>query len=97
VVSQKTSAQLKGQPPPHHLSEKTKHYIGEKKMFIANKDFISTETKMILQKSQNSLINLYMTMERANIVEIEAAGQVVEKQEVLKGAELVGRILDVCV
>lgn len=66
-------------------------------MFIASKNFISEETKAILQKSQNSLINLYMAMERANIVEIEAAGKIVKKQEVLKGAELVGRILDVCV
>jgi len=62
-------------------------------MFIA----ISPETKMILQKSQNSLITIYRNMEKAGITEIEEAGRTIEKYEVLKGAELIGRILDVYV
>ena len=66
-------------------------------MFIANKDFISAETKMILQKSQNSLIDIYRDMLNSDIIEIEEAGRTIERHEILKGAELVGRILDICV
>lgn len=66
-------------------------------MFIASNDSISAETKMILQKSQNYLINLYRTMVNFGITEMGEAGQTIERHEVLKGAELVGRILDICV
>lgn len=62
-------------------------------MFIA----ISPETKMILQKSQNSLITIYRNMEKAGITEIEEAGRTIEKHEILKGAVIIDRILDVCV
>lgn len=66
-------------------------------MFIASNSDISTETKMALQKSQNYLINLYRTMVNFGITEMGGTGRTIERHEVLKGAELVGRILDVCV
>jgi hypothetical protein len=66
-------------------------------MFIASNSDVSTDTRATLQKSQNLLIDLYRTMVNVGITEIEEAGRTIERHEVLKGAELVGKILDVCV
>ena len=66
-------------------------------MFIANKIFISTETRLILQKCQNRLIKLYRAMDYANIDEIREAGQNIDKLEILEGATLLGKILDIYV
>lgn len=66
-------------------------------MFIISNSDVNTDTIAALQKSQNLFIDLYRTMVNAGITEIGGAGRTIERHEILKGAELVGRILDVCV
>lgn len=66
-------------------------------MFIVSNSDVSTDTIVALQKSQNLLIDLYRTMANAGITEIGGAGRSIERHEILKDAELVGKILDVYV
>lgn len=66
-------------------------------MFIVSDSNVNTDTIVALQKSQNLLIDLYRTMVNAGITEIGGAERTIERHEILKDAELVGRILDVYV
>lgn len=64
-------------------------------MYIASISDVNADTIAALQKSQNLLIDLYRTMANAGITEIGGTGRTIERHEILKDAELVGKILDV--
>ena len=57
---------------------------------INNMDMVTENT---LRKSQNILISLYQEMDKKNLSAVEN----IEKGEVLQGAYLIGKILDVSV
>lgn len=93
MVSQKTSAQLKGQALAIPPERKDKHYIGGKKMFIDNNFSASVETKTNLQRSQIILIRLFQEMQEKNLNSVDN----VNRTEVLESAATIGKILDICI
>lgn len=62
-------------------------------MIIGTINKMDMNTEMTLRKSQNTLINLYQEMLKKDLSTLEN----IERGEVLKGAELIGKILDVSV